>query len=101
MLMPVTLAWWWWFVGVSIDVFYYFAEAELVDVIVAIIVPTLLWALPAPSAKTLATLRPPHQALQVPALRRFRGHGAAARESLHEPSLLLCTPRVAAWACRC
>ena len=34
--MPVTLAQWWWFVGVSFNDFYYFAEAELVGVIVAI-----------------------------------------------------------------
>ena len=87
--------------GVSIDVFYYFAEVELVVVIVAIIMPTLLLALPAPLAMTLATLRPPRKALQVSGLRRFHGHGAAAQESLHEPSLMLCLSRVAAWVCRC
>ena len=35
--MPVTLGrWWCWFVGASINGFYYFAEAVLVDVSVAI-----------------------------------------------------------------
>jgi hypothetical protein len=100
-LMPLALAWSWWLVGVSVDdYYYYFAEAELVDVIAAVTLPTLS-VLPAPLAMTLAMLRPPCQALQVLGLFRRHGNGAAARGSLHGLLLLLCTSRVASWACCC
>ena len=58
--------------GVSIDDYYFFAEAELADVIVAVTQPTLS-ALPAPLATTLAMLLPPHRALQVRGLLRLKG----------------------------
>ena len=134
--MPVTLAWWWWIVGVSSDDCY-FAEAELVVVIVAITLPTtILSVLPAPLAMTLATLRPPRKCYwflvsfgfvvlrslnrrygqvlrsvnrrlavpRPPSRRRVVPRSSNRRRMvafMGHPSMLLCMPRVTAWACCC